>query len=566
MNSILFLTISILFFSFANFLRFARWNMLCNSGHLYQSKLDFHTYFVGRILNLLLPLKLGDTIRLFSVKRRQLVLPTLLVLGIERCLDAIFFLILASVLYIKIQIDGLTLAFVFTIVLVLISLFSFLRIHLANYSIFRLSLWTLKRIVSRKVAIKSIFYSISITFCIYFATVILSRSAKVESNSFSLLNDQISVKLSFPALKISILFYAILISCLIPSIVVILIPNLFQLKKNWNYRNLHQVNITEIAHFEIRNRRRFAKISIRSNENIVKVFQGGSNAITYLTLGSNGFRVRKSARDNGMETLLSQFKYMQSFGEIPAIPRVELDQNTNDYFGYGLKYYEEFQTLSEYLNSRSDPSLAFLRLRSNYEEIFTRTLGGDNANLDIYFKVKFERLNDLINSNFDGYFVDSIRYRLFKEDIMFVRDSILKKVAVERLSRSHGDFSASNILFDETSFVYIDLLAPNQHSTVESDWGKLSLSLLIELEERIHLQSIGFEEESIAKLSADGIHLFNILQETLSVFYDCRNISHHVLLHFVRVIPYRVSNPESAKYWFELFHESIAFLRQKHQF
>jgi hypothetical protein len=345
-----------------------------------------------------------------------------------------------------------------------------------------------------------------------------------------------------------------------------LIPNLFQLKKNWNYRNLHQVNITEIAHFEIRNRRRFAKISIRSNENIVKVFQGGSNAITYLTLGSNGFRVRKSARDNGMETLLSQFKYMQSFGEIPAIPRVELDQNTNDYFGYGLKYYEEFQTLSEYLNSRSDPSLAFLRLRSNYEEIFTRTLGGDNADLDIYFKVKFERLNDLINSNFDGYFIDSKRYRLFKEDIMFVRDSILKKVAVERLSRSHGDFSASNILFDETSFVYIDLLAPNQHSTVESDWGKLSLSLLIELEERTHLQSIGFEEESIAKLSADGIHLFNILQETLSVFYDCRNISHHVLLHFVRVIPYRVSNPESAKYWFELFHESIAFLRQKHQF
>jgi hypothetical protein len=193
-------------------------------------------------------------------------------------------------------------------------------------------------------------------------------------------------------------------------------------------------------------------------------------------------------------------------------------------------------------------------------------LGGDNSNLGIYFDVKFERLNDLIDSNFDGYFIDSKRYKLFKEDILFVRNSILKKVAVERLRRSHGDFSASNILFSETSFVYIDLLAPNEHSTVESDWGKLSLSLLIGLEERIHLQSIGFEDDSIAHLSPDGIHLFDNLQEILSAFYDCKNISHHVLLHFVRVIPYRVSNPESAKYWFELFHESIAFLKQKHQF
>jgi len=563
MSSLLFCGLSILLFTFANLLRFARWNMLCNSGHVYQSNVDFHTYFLGRILNLLLPLKLGDTIRLLVVKRKKHLLPTLLILGIERSLDAIFFLILAIALNIKVQIDGLTLGFIFTITVVLAILFSFLRFHLAKSNVLRLSLWTLKRIVSRKVAIKSILYSLLITLCILFATTALSKSSIYHSDTFTMLDNQISVQVSLPALKMEALFVVILASCLIPSVLLFLNPNLFHLRLNPNKSGLQEDNISEIAYFEILNNRKFAKINLNTHEKIEKVFQGGSNAITYLTVGPDGFKVRKSAREIGMATLVSQFQYMKSFADVPAVPNVVVDQNSKNYFGYGLEYYETYDTLNEYLISRTDALDIFSKLRDHHGIIFSQEFQGDNSKIQDYFRPKFLRLYDLVDLNYDGYHVDSKKCKQFKTDVKFVESVVLNQIKTEKLRRSHGDFSASNILYDGRSFVYIDLLAPNEHSTIESDWGKLLLSLIIELEKRIVLQTRGLGIYSNTELTSSGINLSDNLQESLKNFYDSKNISRHALLHFVRVLPYRVKDPESAKYWFELLHETIDFLCQK---
>jgi hypothetical protein len=77
------------------------------------------------------------------------------------------------------------------------------------------------------------------------------------------------------------------------------------------------------------------------------------------------------------------------------------------------------------------------------------------------------------------------------------------------------------------------------------------------------LQTKDFGDYSTPELTSSGINLAGNLQESLKNFHDSKNISRHALLHFVRVLPYRVKEPESAKYWFELFHETVDFLCKK---
>ncbi len=556
-----FLILSLAFFGVGNILRFARWNLICNAAHIYQRKLDFIAYFIGRSLNLVLPFKSGDLIRIAVVKKKEDALPTTILLGIERLIDLFFLLVLSIFFSFQIKIDVLTLVFVFVITSTVLIIFSFLRWKFSKSKVVSITLWSLKRVISRRVIIKTILMSLPIVMIFVAGNFFLLKWLKGATPLHSLIENQLTVTSAFRLPFSDKYNLLILVSCLVPIIFTTHLSKYFKLESGWTSRLKNNNEIEKLAFFEIRNANRFAKVLLFPGEKIEKVFQGGSNAITYLTFGRNGYRVRKSARGVGKETLRQQFNYLGSFEDEDRIPMVSIDQDTYDYFGYSMEYFEDHQTLNTYLKNTNSQEQIFGDLLKDYESCFFRGEDAQMGDIGSYAHEKFDRLRKHVKkSSHQDKSWATISSKLLNQ-IGVMEDYVLLNCHDTKVGNSHGDFSASNILYDGHTFRYIDLLPKSPHSSIESDMAKLYLSILIELEDRTLLQNTDSNfQEMTSFLSVGAIETAEVLLKLLSTKISEQVVFSHAVLHFARILPYRITNVDSAIYWEEVLAKTLVHI------
>jgi hypothetical protein len=542
-------------FTYGNVLRYQRWALLCDTAHIYQSKRDFYSYFTGRILNFIVPLKLGDLVRFSTVSRKDHLLPMAVIFGFERFIDLVFFFSIALLFHFQLNIDAVTIAFGLLSFVGILVIFSAARLRLARVKIILLTLWSLKRMISRKIFYRIIFQSFCIVSCIVIGSYFLWSHLDSTKQVGALMSDQLSVRFDFFWSELDSITSVLILSCLLPMI----IPNSKWFPAKYSAEktriNRHS-DIESIAFFELTNKNKFSKIHLSPGERIERVFQGGSQAITYLTFAQNQFRVRKSARGLGKDVLEEQFRYMSSFKKYEAIPLLKIDQNSNDYFGYSMEFYENFKPLNELMYELSARRKIFNLLFENHQLIFEQNLDLPVPNFAEFIQIKIDRLLTMTQDYFQRNNSSDQAILIFRREIEEIKERLLRTKSIEQTIRSHGDFSASNILFDGRSFRYIDLLPPSIHSSRQSDFGKLFLTLLIELESRITNLNKDPSLLCLApKLTLDGINHANDLANAISMHLDLERLKDHALLHLIRVLPYRITNEASANYWIYLFHE-----------
>jgi hypothetical protein len=91
--------------------------------------------------------------------------------------------------------------------------------------------------------------------------------------------------------------------------------------------------------------------------------------------------------------------------------------------------------------------------------------------------------------------------------------------------------------------------------------AKLYLSILIDLEERTHLQNTDSNFQEITSfLSVGAIETAEVFLKLLSTRISEQVIFSHSVLHFARILPYRITNVNSALYWEEVLANTLVHM------
>jgi hypothetical protein len=539
-----------------HYLRFKRWQLLIEAVGLQQVKKNLVGFGIGQSLNIFLPYKLGDLFRIYFTSPNLTWLPIVCsALLIERTAD-ISVLIFAGSLLNSVENN----VSVILNLIVILSLFVLavgaifgtksrvLRIDFrSKYGrLIALGTLSLRRALIGVSWLKFVtytagmwmFYVLSIYFLAEMNKALDDFKLKFESiyNNIGAVSEKLTVSQTL-IFTIACLFF------------VVISP----LSRSRNHVDAHQVTSYLLSRVETRiETREKYLISTSKNENVKKIFLGGSSALTMLVEksvdGIDSLTVRKIAWDSaGSRTLRNQYFEMSSRTNSPNFPTVEKLLDVSNCFVYDMTYIKDGVTLADQIQISSKPEELISKVLDIYVANFPkidRSESGSKITEYIEKKIvpiqlthssgQLEQVVNQINQ-------EVIKLRFAAGQYDFHRDTYL----------IHGDLSLGNIMISEGEVVhFIDLLRQEVGRSRSIDLGKLLFSLRSGYET--------FDPERDSFLSGDKLTLKStstrasfMAEGAFKKYVDSHmplgmwaEIEFHSKVHALRIIPYKVKHDE----------------------
>lgn len=313
--------------------------------------------------------------------------------------------------------------------------------------------------------------------------------------------------------------------------------------------------------------RRLGQDEMGGKFRVVKVFSGGSNAITSVVWNKGKKIVRKSVLTPYAEKLRNQYLWLEERKNLKHIPKTVGTYQDDLSFSIDLEYYQNYVPFFEFIHNNSlEKSKLLLKkiigfvCRDIYRDkktVKSRTI------VERYIKNKvFDKLQDTISFNHnlgnlvntDKIIINGKSYLNFDLIInKIIKDNkLMDSLANFQETTIHGDLTIENILVKNNDFILLDPNDENFISDKMVDFAKLYQSLhsgyefLCKLDKVCILNnSINFEENISHKYS----YLFNFLETTLKEkipLLEIKLIKFHEAVHYFRMLTYRARiNPET---------------------
>lgn len=565
----------------ANFLRIYRWNTWLLSIHQKPGHRTLIAYCAGQILNLVLPLKMGDLVRvLFSRRRKLEIIGITCLLISERLLDSISVLTTFMILRIPLNLFLVLITSICVTIIVSNRLlgYSLVKRFFNNNETIKLVIWTIRK-ANQRIVLRKQVITTSVIWVIQIASDVLIIKFKLGQDIFSDVSKQYLSRLyevtanpSFEAYsnQRAFLFGAVTINTVL--LLSILKTKLRQVIGFVNETKTEHEKLARIEFDHFSGDLKSFRAITQPEEMLIGTFESGSNSHVVLLVRSDGLKVvRKFSEFEDSNSLRNQFQLIQSYqNKSFGFPKARKVHDKENFFCYEMDYLEECVTLHEIVKQ---PNVDFQKLFKDidlqYRNLFIDIQKTDKGAAWNYVDVKVNR------------FISSLSGHSFSRDSQPLIDElhttlISRKVQLAEVIqeshqiKGHGDFSSTNIMVGKKRIVFIDPLPNQLWSTKTVDWAKLYFSTSSQFEDTLvrmrnkdgvldnssssHISIINFSESArvLEFLRTFCVQDLCISEEALKA---------NAALHCLRVVPYRLGKKASINdFWLQFSHNYVNWI------
>lgn len=301
-------------------------------------------------------------------------------------------------------------------------------------------------------------------------------------------------------------------------------------------------------------------IALFKRERIHSVFNGGSGAVVASLENDEGKYLRKLAVSPAHEKLEAQARWIKTNTSLPVVKIVNesLAAETAGYF-YDMPITPNSQSMFDYIH-HSNLLSSTLKIESIFRKVHRfhkeNSRGKSTVEmLDNYWEKKVNsnllKLQLAYFSNNKGFTVNGNEFTFQSIELFFssCREMLTPGAG---LSTIHGDLTIENIISTGDSPDDWFLIDPNDGNLYDSpllDWAKLNQSLHANYEMlNSGFVSIHIEGNSI-KFTSPRSHVYTELEQSFKdIFleeyssYEYLELRIHELIHFLRLIPYKLES------------------------
>ncbi len=302
-------------------------------------------------------------------------------------------------------------------------------------------------------------------------------------------------------------------------------------------------------------------IALNRDVSIIADCSSGSNAATILCMDARGMFYRKYAFGADGAKLAEQVRWLRAHeGDLPLC-EILRDETAPDYCCYDMRYASEAVGMFQFVHSH--PAAAGERVLLAVLDAMERGLyaktdrPADPAALERYIETKvtanLERLqasrelHELMSC--DTLLINHREYLGFPVLRALFEPAHLREVfAPDRCCEIHGDLTIENIICTgaDGGFYLIDPNTGNVHDSKFLDYAKLLQSLHGGYEFMMKTSAVSVSKNSvdfICTRSSAYDALFGALRRCLDERFtpaEVRSIFHHELVHWLRLLPYKL--------------------------
>lgn len=309
-----------------------------------------------------------------------------------------------------------------------------------------------------------------------------------------------------------------------------------------------------------------AKFELDGDLRLIKIFNGGSNALTMLVWNGQRQCVRKITFQRYAKKMSDQYLWLKDRETLQFLPRVSGYTEADGIASFDIDWYPDHQEFFRYIHENSVEASASI-LDALLDQVSTKVHGTASRKTDPALLAGYieEKIFGKVREYFllmPGHKVDADELEINGRhyaglDSILARISgdaaLMKSLSEIEVCDIHGDLTVDNVIVNESGFKILD---PNNENAISDpivDYAKLYQSLHSGYEHlvgltRVDVQpgSISFEERITTKYHELFEHLNESLKGRLSP-ERLRNIKFHEAVHFARMLPYRARiNPETA--------------------
>lgn len=304
-------------------------------------------------------------------------------------------------------------------------------------------------------------------------------------------------------------------------------------------------------------------LEINRNISIIQDYSAGSNATTMLCMNSSGPFFRKYAFGPDGVKLAEQLSWLKTYRQILPLCAVIRDNTEQSSCWYDMEYDPSATDFFRFIHSKPvSVSVSVLKsiLDTLRRELYSRPETENRGAIEEYVRHKLEANLNRIRENrmlrellsFDTLVINGTEYRnLSSLAPLFDTDSTIALFSGDPVSPIHGDLTIENIicrLDDSNSWYLIDPNTGNIHNSPYLDYAKLLQSLHGSYEFMMMTPHCSVEQNRIdfqLTRSAAYETLLSELRIYLEEAYGpeaWRSILMHEVIHWLRLLPYKLAN------------------------
>ncbi len=303
-------------------------------------------------------------------------------------------------------------------------------------------------------------------------------------------------------------------------------------------------------------------IAINRDISIIADYSSGSNASTILCMDKGEIFYRKYAFGADGDKLSEQLSWLQRHQDALPLCSVLRGEHNSDYCCYDMVYRSEASGMFPFIHSHPirasqevlqrvleamDQGLYRPSLRPASQELLERYVDKKVLdNLDILRESR--ELHDLMG--YESLVINHREYRNLPQLAgLFSREHLLEVFAQDPCCEIHGDLTVENIICmpgSDAGFYLIDPNTGNLHESPFLDYAKLLQSLHGGYEFMTKTSAVTVDKNRIDFIytrSAAYDELFLFLRDHLASRCspaEMRSIFHHELVHWLRLLPYKL--------------------------
>jgi len=316
---------------------------------------------------------------------------------------------------------------------------------------------------------------------------------------------------------------------------------------------------------------------------VVRNVSGGSNATTMLALSGDRLIYRKYALGDEAARLRVQHVWLSTHAHTLSLTPLLTAKDVPGYFSYDMPHSTDAYDLFTYIHSHGVAS-AWGHVRTLLDAISSRLHAPTRRPADPelvrrYLREKYlgnlrlvlaaPRLSALVAP--ETLVINQMRYRNLADFVRAYDESALARVlSGDQACTVHGDLTAENIIIDPNAASGYYLIDPNPENLFESemiDFAKLRQSL-----------NFGYEfltRESTCRVQGDTVNFRHTISQAyqelggrLDAFLlerfgpgGLRSICFHELVHYTRMMPYKIRHTESGAH---IFYATLVILHNRY--
>lgn len=291
---------------------------------------------------------------------------------------------------------------------------------------------------------------------------------------------------------------------------------------------------------------------------------GGSDAATYiieLVTGEKYFK--KEASGNAAKKLCEQLEWLRSVQYKIPVPKTLGADWTKDSegklsnFEYFMPYEENVKTLGKYILDGGETEKIFAEIFESIDTIYGKTRKPTKEEILEYYNEKVKKNLEIVEKYYDdtNLNVQKLIAEMFDWNHFY---DIMKNDKIAETA--HGDLTAENIIVcPDGSFYFIDSNSGNMMNSKFLDYGKF-------------LQSVHGNYELLMKEKANIVNFNDAVKygNAFDSFVKVTNLTdkemlicyYHELIHWLRLIPYKVKSNYAPEAFINRFFELVEQVSQ----